>query len=101
MIVYIWKLWKCDVPVWLKKQKYRQLNNLSKPALFTFIIVICSVLNEAGKLTSIFGFQQARYDEREADCRPGRQNWLNRSGQMLQGDRQMGAGCGFFPALIA
>lgn len=69
-----------------KNKNIDKLNNLSKPALFTFIIVICSVLNEAGKLTSIFGFQQARYDEREADCWPGRQNWLNRSGQMLQGD---------------
>lgn len=75
----------------------------STSCVFTVKTVICSVLNEAGKLTSIFGFQQARNDEREADCRPGGQNWLNETGQMLQGDKlagRWGAGCGFIPALI-
>lgn len=71
--------------------------------LFTLKTEISSVLNEAGKLTSSFGFQQARYDEREADCRPGRQIWLNRTGQMLQGDQvagRWGLAVAFFPALI-
>lgn len=54
----------------LKKVK----NNKKEQPLstsFIFKTVISNVLNEAGKLTSIIGFQQARYDEREADCRPG------------------------------
>lgn len=55
---------------YLKRKKKEQ--PLQTSCVFTFKTVISSVLNEAGKLTSIFGFQQARYDEREADCRPGR-----------------------------
>lgn len=55
----------------LKKMKKRT-QPFQTSCLPTFKTVISSVLNEAGKLTSIFGFQQARYDEWEADCRPGR-----------------------------
>lgn len=91
----------------LKSQSDSKVNKLKQPfqtsSLFTFTTEICSVLNEAGKLTSVFGFQQARNDEKEADCRPGRKNWLNWTGQMLQGDKvagRWGAGCGFFPAFI-
>lgn len=73
--------------------KENKLNNLSKPAVFTFTTVICSVLNEAGKLTSIFGFQQARNVEKEADCRPGRKKclyWTEPDAAGWLGGRQMG-----------
>lgn len=55
----------------LRRKKKRKKKEQPLSTSFIFKTVISSVLNVAGKLTSIFGFQQARYDEREADCRPG------------------------------
>lgn len=59
---------KCQVPDLLASEKdiKKEHNWKEKKSshYFTFITVISSVLNEAGKLTSLFGFQQARYDER-------------------------------------
>lgn len=69
MNVYNRNLWKC-VPKFQTDSNNKKRTTFSNQ-LSSLSKLISSVLNEAGKLTSIFGFQQARYDEKVADCRPG------------------------------